>query len=77
MHLPTHPCHTACLYLTRPSTHTHSSIRAGMHRVKMHHLRQEMHFVIMASVFDTDKAIHRTYDLKGSTIGWVVTCSTA
>lgn len=41
----------------------------GMHRVKMHHLRQEMHFVIMASVFDTDKAIHRTYDLKGSTIG--------
>ena len=41
----------------------------GMHRVKMHSLSPTMHFVIMASVFDTDRAIHRTYDLKGSTVG--------
>lgn len=41
----------------------------GMHRVKMHHLSKQMHFVIMASVFDTDKAIHHTYDLKGSLVG--------
>ena len=36
----------------------------GMHRVKMHHLRRKMHFVIMASVFDTPKEIHQRYDLK-------------
>ena len=41
----------------------------GMHRVKMHHLRRKMHFVIMASVFDTPKEIHIRYDLKGSKIG--------
>ncbi|CAH0485468.1 unnamed protein product [Peronospora farinosa] len=41
----------------------------GMHRVEMHHLRKKMHFVIMASVFDTPLEIHARYDLKGSRIG--------
>ena len=41
----------------------------GMYRVKMHHLKSEMHFVIMGSVFFTDKDIHRRFDLKGSTVG--------
>jgi len=41
----------------------------GMHRVKMHHLRRKMHFIIMASVFDTSLEIHGRFDLKGSKIG--------
>ncbi|CEG46194.1 Phosphatidylinositol-4-phosphate-5-kinase (PIPK-C) [Plasmopara halstedii] len=41
----------------------------GMHRVKMHHLRKKMHFVIMASVFDTPLDIHARFDLKGSRVG--------
>ncbi|KAG7395023.1 hypothetical protein PHYBOEH_004350 [Phytophthora boehmeriae] len=41
----------------------------GMHRVKMHHLRRKMHFVIMASVFHTPLEIHGRFDLKGSRIG--------
>lgn len=41
----------------------------GMHRVKMYHLRRKVHFVIMASVFDTPQKIHTIYDLKGSTVG--------
>lgn len=41
----------------------------GMHRVKMRFLSSEIHFVIMASVFDTHKPIHVMYDLKGSTLG--------
>ncbi|KDO26627.1 hypothetical protein SPRG_08031 [Saprolegnia parasitica CBS 223.65] len=41
----------------------------GMHRVKMHHLKTQMHFVIMASVFNTPKEIHLRFDLKGSTVG--------
>jgi 1-phosphatidylinositol-4-phosphate 5-kinase len=36
----------------------------GMHRVKMYHLRRKVHFVIMASVFDTTETIHTVYDLK-------------
>lgn len=40
----------------------------GMHRVKMHHLRRKMHFVIMASVFDTPKEIHQRFDLKVSLV---------
>ena len=31
----------------------------GMYRVKMHHLKSEMHFVIMGSVFFTDKDIQQ------------------
>ena len=38
----------------------------GMHRVKMYHLRRKLHFVVMASVFDTPEKIHIMYDLKGS-----------
>jgi 1-phosphatidylinositol-4-phosphate 5-kinase len=41
----------------------------GMHRVKMYHLRRKVHFVIMASVFDTPQKIHTIYDLKGSIVG--------
>ncbi|GLE02810.1 hypothetical protein PINS_up011674 [Pythium insidiosum] len=41
----------------------------GMHRVKMHHIRRKMHFIIMASVFDTPLEIHARFDLKGSTVG--------
>uniref|UniRef100_A0AAV1VGR8 PIPK domain-containing protein n=1 Tax=Peronospora matthiolae TaxID=2874970 RepID=A0AAV1VGR8_9STRA len=41
----------------------------GMHRVQMHHLRRKMHFVIMASVFNTSLEIHARFDLKGSRIG--------
>lgn len=41
----------------------------GMHRVKMHHLRRKMHFIIMASVFDTPLEIHTRFDLKGSKVG--------
>ena len=36
----------------------------GMHRVKMKHLKRTLHFVIMQSVFYSDKEIHETYDLK-------------
>ncbi len=35
----------------------------------MKSLRSKIHFVIMSSVFDTDKCIQTKYDLKGSTIG--------
>jgi len=41
----------------------------GMYRVKLYHLRRNVKFIIMNSVFDTDKAIKAFYDLKGSTLG--------
>jgi len=41
----------------------------GMYRVKMYHLRRNVKFVIMNSVFDTDKVLQSFYDLKGSVIG--------
>ena len=41
----------------------------GMHRVKMYHLRRQVRFVIMTSVFDTPEKIHKVYDLKGSLVG--------
>ena len=41
----------------------------GMHRVTMPHIKRKVHFVIMASVFDTPQPIHRIYDLKGSLVG--------
>ncbi|KAF0697469.1 Aste57867_11853 [Aphanomyces stellatus] len=41
----------------------------GMHRVEMQQLKAQMHFVIMASVFSTPKAIHLRFDLKGSKVG--------
>ena len=40
-----------------------------MHRVTMPHIKRKVHFVIMASVFDTPQPIHRIYDLKGSLVG--------
>jgi hypothetical protein len=46
----------------------------GMHRVKMSHLfNKNVRFIIMHSVFDTDKEIHAMYDLKGSHIGRAAT----
>jgi len=41
----------------------------GMYRVKMRHLRRNMHFVVMRSVFNTEKEIHKIWDLKGSKQG--------
>jgi len=41
----------------------------GMHRVKMHDLQSKIRFVIMGSVFYTEKEVHRIYDLKGSRQG--------
>ncbi|CAI5741969.1 unnamed protein product [Hyaloperonospora brassicae] len=41
----------------------------GLHRVQMHHMGRKVHFVIMASVFDTSLEIHARFDLKGSRIG--------
>eukprot|EP00457_Paulinella_chromatophora_P002891 gb/GEZN01002896.1/.p1 GENE.gb/GEZN01002896.1/~~gb/GEZN01002896.1/.p1 ORF type:complete len:703 (+),score=94.56 gb/GEZN01002896.1/:84-2192(+) len=43
----------------------------GMHRVKPHKKR-EVHFLVMGSVFFTDKYIHTTFDLKGSLQGRAV-----
>jgi 1-phosphatidylinositol-4-phosphate 5-kinase len=36
----------------------------GMYRVKMKHIRKTIHFVVMASVFDTPLPIHLQFDLK-------------
>jgi 1-phosphatidylinositol-4-phosphate 5-kinase len=41
----------------------------GMYRVKMYHLRRNVKFVIMNSVYYTDKHLQTFYDLKGSTLG--------
>jgi hypothetical protein len=41
----------------------------GMYRVTMPDLGHKIHFVIMKSVFNTEKEIHKIYDLKGSTVG--------
>jgi len=41
----------------------------GMYRVKLYHLRRNVKFVIMNSVFDTDKVLSSFYDLKGSVLG--------
>jgi 1-phosphatidylinositol-4-phosphate 5-kinase len=40
----------------------------GMHRVKP----GGMHLIVMCNIFDTDRAIHQRYDLKGSTVGRAV-----
>ncbi len=39
----------------------------GLHRVKMPHIRRKLHFVVMNNIFETPKAIHTKYDLKGAT----------
>jgi 1-phosphatidylinositol-4-phosphate 5-kinase len=41
----------------------------GMYRVKLYHLRRNVKFVIMNSVYYTDKNLQTIYDLKGSSIG--------
>lgn len=41
----------------------------GMHRLTMPHLNRKVHFVVMASVFDTPVPMTLTYDLKGSLHG--------
>jgi len=41
----------------------------GMHRVKIYHLRRNVKFVIMNSVYYTDKILQSFYDLKGSVTG--------
>lgn len=41
----------------------------GLYRVMMPDLGHKIHFVIMKSVFNTEKEIHKIYDLKGSTVG--------
>jgi len=41
----------------------------GMYRVKLYHLRRNVKFVIMNSVYFTDKYLQTFYDLKGSSIG--------
>mmetsp|Transcript_4868 Transcript_4868/g.7334 ORF Transcript_4868/g.7334 Transcript_4868/m.7334 type:complete len:286 (+) Transcript_4868:3-860(+) len=40
-----------------------------MYRVKIPDLGKSVHFVIMKSVFNTEKEIHKIWDLKGSTLG--------
>ena len=41
----------------------------GMHRVKMHHIRRKMRFVVMGSVFATREDVKCMFDVKGSTVG--------
>jgi 1-phosphatidylinositol-4-phosphate 5-kinase len=41
----------------------------GMYRVKLYHLRRNVKFVIMNSVYYTDKYLQNFYDLKGSVVG--------
>eukprot|EP00559_Dactyliosolen_fragilissimus_P001992 CAMPEP_0184866398 /NCGR_PEP_ID=MMETSP0580-20130426/22194_1 /TAXON_ID=1118495 /ORGANISM="Dactyliosolen fragilissimus" /LENGTH=685 /DNA_ID=CAMNT_0027366079 /DNA_START=17 /DNA_END=2074 /DNA_ORIENTATION=+ len=41
----------------------------GMYRVKLYHLNRTIKFIVMNSIFDTNKAIQKFYDLKGSVIG--------
>jgi len=41
----------------------------GMYRVKLYHLRRNVKFIIMNSIYYTDKSIQTFYDLKGSEIG--------
>ena len=41
----------------------------GMYRVKLYHLRRNVKFIIMNSVFDTDKHLQNFFDLKGSVTG--------
>jgi hypothetical protein len=40
-----------------------------MYRVKLYHLRRNVKFVIMNSVYYTDKSLQTFYDLKGSELG--------
>eukprot|EP00804_Cyclotella_cryptica_P005594 CCRYP_003084-RB/>CCRYP_003084-RB protein AED:0.04 eAED:0.04 QI:779/1/1/1/1/1/4/244/547 len=56
-------------HLTR-HPHTFLTHFYGMYRVCMPHLNnQRLHFIIMKSVFSTEKKIDRVWDLKGSRTG--------
>jgi 1-phosphatidylinositol-4-phosphate 5-kinase len=41
----------------------------GMYRVKLYHLKRNVKFVVMKSVYDTDKHLHQLFDVKGSMTG--------
>jgi len=41
----------------------------GMYRVKLYHLKRNVKFVVMKSVYDTDKYLHQLFDVKGSMTG--------
>lgn len=58
-------------YYNHLRTYPHSFVTHfyGMYRVKIPDLGKSVHFVIMKSVFNTDKEIHKIWDLKGSTLG--------
>ena len=58
-------------YYTHLKENPHSFITHfyGMYRVKIPDLGKSVHFVIMKSVFNTEKEIHKIWDLKGSTLG--------
>ncbi|KAI8086396.1 uncharacterized protein BX664DRAFT_282297 [Halteromyces radiatus] len=44
----------------------------GLHRIKLPRGRK-IHFVVMGNVFPSNKNVHETYDLKGSTFGRLTT----
>ena len=62
-------CCVYSIYLHKVHTYVLHISGIGMHRVTMPHIKRKVHFVIMASVFDTPQPIHRIYDLKGSLVG--------
>lgn len=41
----------------------------GMYRVKLYHLKRNVKFMVMKSVYDTDKDLHQIFDVKGSSLG--------
>ena len=41
----------------------------GMYRVKLYHLKRNVKFVVMKSVYDTDKILSQLFDVKGSITG--------
>jgi len=41
----------------------------GMYRVKLYHLKRNIKFIVMKSVYDTDKPLHQIFDVKGSSLG--------
>jgi len=41
----------------------------GMYRVKLYHLRRNVKFMVMKSVYDTDKHLDQLFDVKGSSTG--------
>ncbi|KAI9593062.1 hypothetical protein BDF19DRAFT_424790 [Syncephalis fuscata] len=51
--------------------HTLISRFFGLHRVKMPHGRK-IHFVVMSNINPPNRDIHETYDLKGSTVGRIL-----